>query len=175
MADKDELLDLVDENDQVIGTILRSKSMLVHREGKGFLRAAELFIRSKEVKLWIPRRSLKKTIAPGGLDYSASGHVASGESYEQSAIREIKEELNLDVDPKQLKLMHVFPPTGDEPKFFRAVYIYESDEVPNFNREDFTEYYWLSPKELLAKLEAGEPAKRSLKETVSYLVALSSK
>lgn len=170
MAKEDELLDLVDKNDQVIGTIMRSQSMLVHREGKGYLRAAELFIRDKEGKLWIPRRSMKKSIAPGGLDYSASGHVALGESYEEALRREVKEELNLDIKPELLRLIHKFPPIGDEPKFFRAVYIYESDEAPNFNREDFTEYYWLTPQELLAKLEAGEPAKRSLKETVKYLV-----
>jgi len=162
MAEEDELLDLVDENDQVIGTILRSKSMLVHREGRGYLRAAELFIRNTDGQLWIPRRSMKKSIAPGGLDYSASGHVASGESYEEALRREVKEELNLDIKWESLKLIHKFPPVGDEPKFFRAVYIYESDEVPDFNRDDFTEYYWLTPEELLTKLEASELAKRSL-------------
>lgn len=170
MGNTDELLDLVDENDKVIGTIMRSQSMTVNREPKGYLRAAELFIRNREGKLWIPRRAPHKAIAPNSLDYSASGHVASGETYVQSALREISEELNLSLEPKDLKLLHIFPPTGDEPKFFRAVFVYESNEAPNYNKDDFTEYYWLSAEELLSKLEAKEPAKRSLKETVRYLV-----
>lgn len=166
----DELLDLVDKNDEVIGTILRSQSGNLHIENRGYLRAAELLIQNNDGKLWIPRRSLKKRIAPGGLDYSASGHVSSGESYESALYREVKEEINLDIKPQYLRLLNKFPPIGDELAYIRSVYIYETDIVPDYNREDFIEYYWLTPEELLTKLEAGEPAKRSLKDTVKYLL-----
>lgn len=170
MTTDDELLDLVDKDDEVIGTILRSQSGSLHEENKGFLRAAEVLIQNKEGKLWIPRRSLKKRIAPGGLDYSASGHVASGESYESALYREVKEELNLDLNPEMLRLFNKFLPIRDELAYIRAVYIYQTDTVPDYNRDDFIEYYWLTPTELLKKLEAGEPAKRSLKDTVKYLL-----
>jgi 8-oxo-dGTP pyrophosphatase MutT (NUDIX family) len=84
--------------------------------------------------------------------------------------REVQEELNLKLDAAKLKFLHKFTPKPDLPPYFRAVYIYHSNEVPNYNRDDFSEYYWLTPKELLDKLEAGEPAKSSLTETIKYLL-----
>jgi isopentenyl-diphosphate delta-isomerase len=106
MDNDDELLDLVDENDRVIDTILRSQTNNLHEQDRGFLRAAEVLLRNQNGQLWIPRRQMHKRIAPGRLDYSTSGHVASGESYIDAAIREVKEELNLDIMPDSLKLLY---------------------------------------------------------------------
>ena len=164
----DEVLDLVDSKDNVIGNIKRSARYDPGMDG--YLRAAELFIQNSQGELWIPRRTMQKTIAPGGLDYSASGHVSSGESYFECLKRETKEELGLNLDTKSVRLVHKFPPTGAEKLFFRAVYLYKTDKVPAYNHEDFSGYEWLSPSGLLSKLKAGEPAKRSLPETIEYLV-----
>ncbi len=168
MQDEDELLDLVDADDSVIGTIARSQKASL--KTRGFLRASEMFVQNSSGQLWVPRRQKHKTIAPGGLDYSASGHIGAGESYAEGLAREVEEELNLKINPKCLRFIHKFPPTGAEKMFFRSVYVYHSDNVPRFNPEDFSEYYWLTPQELLSKLEGGEPAKRSLQETVRYLI-----
>jgi isopentenyldiphosphate isomerase len=78
--DDSELLDLVDKDDKVIDTILRGDT--VGSKHKGYLRAAELLIINDKGQLWIPRRQLHKKLAPGGLDYSAAGHVASGDDYD---------------------------------------------------------------------------------------------
>lgn len=166
--DDDELLDLVDSRDRVIGTILRSRKHDL--EPQQFLRAAELFIQNRHGQLWVPRRQKHKTIAPGGLDFSASGHVAAGESYLKALEREVKEELNLEINHEQLKLIHKFPPTGAERLFFRSVYLYTTDETPSYNPQDFSSYEWLRPEELLKLLRNGEPAKRSLLETVAYII-----
>lgn len=168
MADEDEILDVVDLNDNVVGTIERSK---IGSPGfKGYVRAAELLIINDEGKIWVPRRQMSKRIAPGGLDYSAAGHVASGEDYESTLKREVSEELNLSLEPSKLEFMHKFAPTPDLPPYFRAVYLYRTDKVPAYNTEDFSGYEWMEPKEFLAKLKAGEPAKRSLVETLEYLI-----
>lgn len=168
MTDEDELLDLVDENDQVVGTILRKDT--TDSKHEGYLRAAELLIINHKGQLWIPRRQMHKKLAPGGLDYSAAGHVASGDDYAVTLMREVQEELNLELDESKLEFLHKFAPRPELPPYFRAVYLYHSNEVPNFNHDDFSEYYWLTPQELLDKLEAGEPAKQSLKETIKYLI-----
>ncbi len=136
-----------------------------------FLRVSEAFIYNNHVQLWIPRRDMNKSIAPGGLDFSASGHVAAGESYLQGLKREAKEELDLDIDLKLLKLVYKFPPTGVETMFFRSIYLYYYNEAPQYNADDFSGYEWLTPEELLKKPRSGEPAKRSLQETVEYLIA----
>jgi isopentenyldiphosphate isomerase len=161
-------LDLVDENDQVIGTIHRGDT--VDSKHKGYLRASELLIINDNGQLWIPRRQMHKRLAPGGLDYSAAGHVASGDDYAETLKREVEEELNLKLDKSKLEFLHKFKPRPDLPPYFRAVYLYRSNEIPKYNSDDFSEYYWMEPKELLDKLDAGEPAKQSLKETIEYLI-----
>lgn len=165
--DEDEVLDLVDSNDQVIGTINRSDKS---KGFDGYLRAAEIFLQNSKSQIWAPKRTLSKKIAPGGYDYSASGHVSSGEDYDQTILREVKEELNLDIDPDKLTFLHKFAPSELESMFFRAVYLYKTDTAPEYNTDDFTGYEWLLPKELLEKIRAGAPAKRSLPGTLEYLL-----
>lgn len=165
---EDEILDLVDANDQIIGTINRSRYDEMLEQELGYLRAGEVFIRNNKGQLWIPRRTMNKKIAPGGLDYSMGGHIGAGETYEQGVVREIEEELGLSLTPQDLKFITKFPPAASP--YFRALYLYETDSVPNYNRDDFTEYYWLTPAELLEQLEAVEPAKDSLAQSVRYLL-----
>lgn len=165
--DEDELLDLVDAQDRVIGTILRSQTSGL--DGKGFLRAAEAFIQNARGQIWIPRRQLNKRIAPGGLDYSMGEHVKADEDYLEACMRGFAEELNINIKPKDVQFIKTFKPIRGL-GYFRALYLYESDEVPTFNPDDFSEYYWLTPKELIDRLNAGEPAKDSLIETSTYLL-----
>lgn len=168
MNAEDELLDLVDQKDNVIGTIWRSKT---NEPMQGFLRAAEAFIQNRNGQLWIPRRQMHKRIAPGGLDYSMGEHVMAGENYLQACIRGFKEELNMPITEAELQFIHKFTPIKNL-DYFRSLYTYRSDKVPRYNPEDFSGFEWLTPKELLKRLENGEPAKRSLKETVKYLIKL---
>ena len=165
----DELLDIVNENDEVIGTILRSNYDELVEKKLGYIRAVEMFIQNDEGKLWVPTRTADKKIAPNGLDYSMGGHVESGEEYTESALREIEEELNLTIDPEKLEFVTKFRP-GLIP-YFRSFYIYRSNETPAYNPNDFVGAEWLSPEEILQKLDGGVPAKTSLRETVESLVA----
>jgi 8-oxo-dGTP pyrophosphatase MutT (NUDIX family) len=119
--------------------------------------------------LWVPTRTAHKTIAPNGLDYSAGGHVSAGDGYDFTAIKETEEELNFTPDPKKLEYISTFPP-GSAP-YFRAVYLYRSDETPNYNPDDYVSAEWMTPQDLLAKLATGVPAKDSIKETVESLLA----
>lgn len=164
---EDELLDLVDVNDQPIGTILRSEYERMATERLGNIRAVEMFIQNDEGKLWVPKRADHKRIAPGGLDYSTGGHVGAGESYEDAAVREIKEELNLDITKEDLEFVRKFEPT--ELPYFRVLYIYHSNVAPRYNPDDFVSAEWLSPEELIKKLDGGVPAKSSMRETVAVL------
>lgn len=166
MNEPDELLDLVDINDEKINTIWRSKT---NATTNGFLRAAEAFIQNSRGQLWIPRRQMHKRIAPGGLDYSMGEHVMAGESYMQGCKRGFAEELNLSVKESDLLFIKKFAPI-ENLDYFRSLYIYKSDKTPKYNEEDFSGFEWLTPKELLKRLESGEPSKRSLHETVKYLI-----
>ncbi|HLC62782.1 MAG TPA: NUDIX domain-containing protein [Candidatus Nanoarchaeia archaeon] len=89
---EDEYLDLVDENDKIIGRKERSE---VYKLNLSNFRVVNAFIRNKKGLIWVPRRSASKRIFPLCLDMSMGGHVSSGETYLQAFKRELKEELNI--------------------------------------------------------------------------------
>jgi isopentenyldiphosphate isomerase len=165
----DELLDLVDADDTVIGTINRKDYRQLMDKKLGYIRASELFIVNKAGKLWIPTRTAHKTIAPNGYDYSAAGHVESGDTYAGTIIRETKEEINLDLTEKDLEF--VAKMRSDDVRYFRSIYLTRSDTTPTFNTNDFVSAKWLLPQELTASIDAGHPAKSSLRESVAVLEA----
>lgn len=163
----DELLDLVDENDKVIGTINRMDYSRLMEEKLGYIRASDLFILNSKGQLYIPVRTASKTIAPNGFDYSAGGHVESGDNYIPAIIREAKEELNINI--KQSDLEFIAKTTSVKIRYIRCVYLLRSDETPEFNRDDFVKGEWLYPQEILRKIDEGHPAKSNLGETVVLL------
>lgn len=168
---EDELLDLVDKNDAVIGTVLRSNYYKLVTEKRGYIRAVEMLIQNDRGKLWIPKRTMYKKIAPGGLDYSMGGHVSAGETYMESALREIQEELNLNLSPRDLQFVKKFGPSTTLP-YFRILYVYRSNEAPKYNLDDFTTAYWLNPQEVLDMLDSGVLAKTSLRETIETFIKI---
>jgi len=163
----DELLDLVDRNDTVIGTINRKDYSRLVAEKLGYIRAADLFIVNAKGEIYTPVRTAHKTIAPNGFDYSAGGHVGSGEDYLQTIIREVEEELNLRITAADLEL--IAKTISDEIRYIRHVYLVRSDETPTFNPDDFVSAEWLAPAALIQKIDAGHPAKSNLRETVVML------
>lgn len=151
----EEYLDLVDENDHVIGRKLRAE---IYAEGLDNFRVINVFLINSLGQLWIPRRTASKATFPLALDFSAAGHVESGETYDQTFVREVAEELNIDVTKVPHRVLGQMGHKDGAPLFMKIFEI-QSDEVPDYNPDDFTEYFWLKPEELLAKIELGEPAK----------------
>ncbi|MFA6099085.1 MAG: NUDIX domain-containing protein [Patescibacteria group bacterium] len=93
-----ELLYIVDEDDQIVGQAKRED---IHKQG----------FRHREVGVWIyndkgevllQRRAPDKDIAPNLLDTSAGGHVGIRESYEEAALKELKEETGITAKPEEL-------------------------------------------------------------------------
>ncbi len=170
MYDADELLDLVDMNDTVTGTVKRAEFYANIDAYAGLnLRAADLLIQNSKGELWIPRRTLDRKIAPGGLDYSCGGHVGSGETYERGLLREIEEELNLKLKEADLTFLANFGPRPGLP-YYSEIYLYSSDEAPLYNTDDFSEYEWIMPDKLVERLNEREPAKISMLETMACLL-----
>ena len=63
-----------------------------------------IFRRKKgKMQVLLQQRSAKSEVFPSCLDISSAGHVRAGESYEDAAMRELKEELGLDVNFDDLK------------------------------------------------------------------------
>lgn len=116
----DELLDLVDKNDNVIGTVWKSEahgnSKLIHRE-------IAIAVFNNENEVLLQQRSLSKTIAPGIWSTTAAGHVATGENPDTAIIRELFEELGISVEPVFFKKT-LTGPVGNDQAELRFIYWY---------------------------------------------------
>jgi isopentenyldiphosphate isomerase len=90
MADNpDELFDVVDANDRVIG---QEKRGVVHATGL-LHRAVHILVQRGNGDIFLQKRSMEKDSHPGCWDSSSSGHLDSGEGYDKAAVRELREEL----------------------------------------------------------------------------------
>ncbi|HMK35138.1 MAG TPA: NUDIX domain-containing protein, partial [Desulfomonilaceae bacterium] len=87
----DEILEVVDSGNNVIGTATRAE---IHRKGL-FHRAVHIFVFNERGDLYVQRRSASKDRHPLKLDSSAAGHVDPGETYHETALRELEEELSI--------------------------------------------------------------------------------
>lgn len=163
----DEILDVVDGFDRVIGTVNRKDYNQFLRDDSGFIRASELFIVNDEGKLWVPVRTAHKTIAPNGYDYSAAGHVGSGDDYLETIIREMEEEINLKISPEQIEFIAKLKSLST--RYIRCIYLLRTNDAPRYNPDDFVSAAWLTPTELIADIDNGHPAKVSLRDTVVAL------
>lgn len=139
-----DLVDLVNENDEVIGIIDRNDKEFLQKKN---VRGVELFLLTKENKLVIPKRSANRRIFPNCYDYSAAGMVDSGEDYETAMYRELKEELY--TDNISLKEIAYLNPYKSESKMFIKLYIgYIKDEIKNFDHDGITDIYYFKIEEL---------------------------
>lgn len=88
---QDEIFDVTDEHDNVIGQATRGE---VHAR-KLLHRAVSIFVFNTRGELLLQMRSATKDEYPNCYTSSASGHLDTGETYETAAVRELREELGL--------------------------------------------------------------------------------
>jgi isopentenyl-diphosphate delta-isomerase len=87
---KQEILVLVDEHDNEIGTDTRENC----HAGKGRRHRAFTVFLFHDSKLLLQQRSTKKLLWPGAWDVSYTSHVYPGETYQQAAVRKAGQELD---------------------------------------------------------------------------------
>ena len=121
--DPEEIFDVVDEHDVVVEQATRRE---VHARGL-LHRAVHIFLFNSRGELLLQRRSALKDEFPLCWTSSASGHLDAGESYEQAAGRELREELGLTAELQFLTKLPASPQTANEhTALFRCV----SDNPP---------------------------------------------
>jgi isopentenyldiphosphate isomerase len=87
----EEHFDVVNERDEVVGRAPRSE---VHRRGL-WHRAVHVLVFDGRGRVFLQLRSMRKDTAPGCWDSSCSGHVDSGEGYDEAARRVLAEEIGV--------------------------------------------------------------------------------
>jgi isopentenyldiphosphate isomerase len=99
----EEIFDVVNERDEVID---RKPRGVVHARGL-LHRAVHVLVFNSRGEIFLQKRSMNKDRQPGVWDSSSSGHVDSGENYDETAIRELREELGLKVSAPPQKLFKI--------------------------------------------------------------------
>lgn len=147
MNGPEEYFDVVDENDQVIGPGPRSE---VHRM-KLLHRAVHVFLFRPDGHLLIHRRSAKKEEFPSVWTSSCSGHVSSGEIYDDAAPRELFEELRIQAPVKRLRKFAACEATSFE---FTVLYDCMSSEPVCPDPEEITEIRWMPVEHVAAWIQS---------------------
>jgi isopentenyl-diphosphate delta-isomerase len=93
-----EILDVVNEYDEVIGQAERDE---VHRVGL-VCRLVYVCFYTPSGEVILQKRSTTKKNDPGKLTTTVSGHVASGQSYLEAAVRETYEETGVEIEANEL-------------------------------------------------------------------------
>jgi isopentenyldiphosphate isomerase len=136
-----EILEIVNRDDQVVGTATRSE---IHARGL-MHRAVHIFVFNRQGEIYIQRRSDTKDRHPSKLDSSAAGHVDPGETYGETAVRELAEELGLRDAVEEILSVSARPETDNEHvKLYRVL----TNSVPRLNPAEIQWGGFMSRKEL---------------------------
>lgn len=156
-----EYFDVLDENGNKTGkTKLRNE---VHRDGD-WHRVVHVWIVNND-KILLQRRCPTKDSNPNMLDVSCGGHLTAGDDSLIGAIRELKEELNLDVAPSDLQFIKTLKHSGRYTadfinNEFADVYILKTDksiEDMKFQKEEISEIFYVSFEDLRKMVENHQP------------------
>ena len=139
----EEIFDVVNERDEVID---RQPRREVHRLGLKH-RAVHVLVFNARGEIFFQKRSMKKDRQPGMWDSSASGHVDSGEDYDACAVRELREEIWLEVESCSQRLFKIdaCQETGWE---FYWVYRCESEGPFQLHPDEIESGGWFAPEKI---------------------------
>lgn len=136
----DELLDVVDALDRVTGQAARRE---VHARGLRH-RAVHVFIVNGRGEIFLHRRSLSKDSFPGLWTSSCAGHVAAGDDYDVTALRELEEELGWQPEARPARLLKIeaCAETGGE---FVWIYSLRAEGPFALNPDEILQGGWFVP------------------------------
>lgn len=144
----EEIFDIVNERDEVTGQRPRRE---VHRLGLKH-RAVHILIFNKRGEIFLQKRSQTKDTYPGTWDSSAAGHLDTGESYDACALREVREELGIQLSaiPRRLFKIDACHDTGQE-----FVWVYQTEHEGPFilQPEEIETGEWFTCDRLTALLQ----------------------
>ena len=146
VSKNEELFDVVDEQNQLIGVRPRSE---VHRLNLRH-RAAHIFLFRSDGSMLIHLRTATKEEFPSVWTSSASGHVSSGEGYAESAERELQEELGISARLTFVAKFDAYPETSNE---FTELFVAHSDDSLEVDPNEIADIAWLHPDQIASKLE----------------------
>lgn len=158
MTPEEEILDVVDEHDHVVGQAPRGE---VYAKG---LRHRAVFIQARDAegRIFVHRRTPVKLIFPSLYDMFVGGVVGAGESYDDAALREAEEELGVSGLPTPVplfKFLYESAPHGSAQggqSWWSSVYEVRCELPVNPQAEEVAWHDFLTDGELERRLSEWE-------------------
>jgi 16S rRNA (adenine1518-N6/adenine1519-N6)-dimethyltransferase len=146
---QDERFPVVDRNDRILRSADRSN---VHGDNLRH-RAVHILVFNEAGEVYLQQRSRRKDRHPLKWDSSAAGHVTVGESYGETARRELEEELGINVSLKKILKVPASKRTNWE-----FIWLYRgeirSNPIPNRNEIEAGAFF---PPAVIDSWIAGRP------------------
>ncbi|MCT4356618.1 NUDIX domain-containing protein [Streptomyces sp. Je 1-79] len=145
----EEILDVVDEKDEVVGLAPRGEVYargLIHR-------CTFILVRDAQDRIFVHRRTPGKLVYPSMYDMFVGGVVGAGESYDDAALREAEEELGVSGLPRPEPLFRFLHDSGGVAgKWWSAVYEVRCDLPVRPQVEEVAWHAFLPEAEVVARL-----------------------
>ena len=146
-----ELLTQVDEHNNVIGSISRRWA---HEKSGVYYRTIYVLVKNENEQVLIQKRSETKDLYPDCWDLSVGGHVNFGKTYEETAVRELGEELGLEVSQVDLfkkgEVLVNLPNSGEYFNVFE--YKLKPGQTIKTSKEEVKDTRWMSIEEIKKSL-----------------------
>ena len=145
----EEWFDVVNERDEVLGRELRHK---VHARGL-WHRSVHVLVFDGAGRVFLQKRSMTKDLCPGLWDSSCSGHLDAGEGYNAAAVRELAEEIGVQVREAPARWFRL---TACEETGWEFVWVYQLRHDGPFVLQpgEIDGGGWFAPGEVTEKITA---------------------
>lgn len=147
---QNEILDIVDKNDKVIGQARRKE---VHKDKRLIHRSIGVAIFNRRGEIFLQQRSKTKDTDPLLWTISCSGHLKKGDDYFVAAIRELQEELGIKVEIKPVvKYLCSAPQETEMVMLFQG----EAEGPFQLNKSEILQGKFFTQEELNQKIKKGK-------------------
>ncbi len=162
-----EYIDIINDNGQPTGQT--ESRDLVHQEGL-LHRHIHVWIINSNNEVLLQRRSKNKKTYANMWAMSAEGHVSAGKTLEETVVDEAREELNIILNPDQLKFEFSYTRGRIEfannwvENFINYVYIIQNDtpiEKITIQESEVSEAKWMKLSDYKAAVENNNPEYRT--------------
>jgi len=145
-----ENIRIYDNKGNPIGSASREEAM-VKNLYRGVVR---VFLLNKDNLMYVQKRGEKADLAPGLWDQSAGGHIDASEEPEQAALRELKEELGVELDSLDFLISYPFEEERHGKTVSSFDFLFTGKSVQNIHvqKEELSGGRWFDIEELKLEL-----------------------
>lgn len=151
----DELLYIVDAQDNPLPSPLPRQA--VHADGTIWHRTSSIIIMNDAGQILCQQRSLFVDKNPGKWTFGFGGHVLFGEEVIDSALKELQEELTLEIAAEDLTFFErIFDPRSMHAEYIYFLQLEQPAEAFAHNLEEVAQVRWLDAADVVTRSQTTE-------------------